>query len=122
MATNTYGDLCPGSWHVGMVLRNLSTQEVCIPPKTVIGNIQTAEKVPDLEIFSHTNEFPLKEQEEPSKAGQTNGPNPLEKEVTQLTPMSPQLELEVPTLEPDVLGMITLLGCAEWDPKDQWEA
>ena len=44
IATNMYGDLCPGSWHVGMVLRNLSAQEVHIPPKTIIGNVQTAKR------------------------------------------------------------------------------
>ena len=36
--------------------------------------------------------------------------------------MSPQSEPEVPTPESDVLEKVDLLGCAEWDPKDQWEA
>ena len=56
MATSTYVDLCPGSQHVGMVLRNLSAREVCIPPKTDIGNVQTAAKVPDWEMLGHTGE------------------------------------------------------------------
>ena len=43
------------------------------------------------------------------------------KKVTQLpTPGSSQSE--APTLEPDVLGKVNLLGYTEWDPKDQWEA
>ena len=68
MATNTYGDLCPGSQCLGMVLRNLPTREVCIPPKAVTGNVQTVEKVPDWEMLDHTSEdLPLKVQEELSK-------------------------------------------------------
>ena len=64
MATNTYGDLCPGSRCMGMVLRNLSTWKVHIPPKSIIGNVQTAEKVPHWEMPGHIREdLPLKEQE-----------------------------------------------------------
>ena len=107
MATNTYGDFCPGSWHVGMVFRNLSIHDVHILPKTVIGNVQTGEKVLDWEVLGLTGEdLPPKEQEEPSKVRKTSSPNPLEKELTLPTPMSPQLELEVPTQEPDVLGKV----------------
>ena len=74
-------------------------------------------------MLSHTSEdLPPKEQEKPSKVGWTSGPNPLEKEVTRLTPRSPQLELEVSILEPDILEKVDLLGCTDWDPKDQWEA
>ena len=40
MATSTYGDLCPGSRNVGMMLQNLSTHEVRIPPRTIIGSVQ----------------------------------------------------------------------------------
>ena len=114
MATKIYGDLCPGSWHMGMVLRNSSAREVHIPPRTVICNVQIAEKVSDWEVLGHTGEdLPLKEQEEPSKVIWTSSTNTLEKVVTQPTPLSPLSELEVPTLQPDVL--------ADWDPEDQQE-
>ena len=80
MATNTYEDLCPGSKCVGMVLKNLSAREVCIPPKTVIGNVQTAEKVPDWEMLSNNGKDPPpKEQGELSKVSQTSSPDPSEK-------------------------------------------
>ena len=42
--------------------------------------------------------------------------------MTQLTPLSLPSELEAPTLEPDVLGKVDLLGCTECNPKDQQEA
>ena len=62
MATNMSGDLCTGSKHVGMVLRNLSAWEVHIPPKTVISNVYAAKKVPDWEVLGHTRkDLPLKE-------------------------------------------------------------
>ena len=62
MATSTYGDLHPGSINVGMMLRNLSTQEVRIPPTTVIGNVQMTEIVPNMKAFKHASEvLPLKE-------------------------------------------------------------
>ena len=68
MTINICGELCPGSKCFVMVLRNLSAWEVCIPPKTVIGNVQTATKVPDREVLSHTGgDLPTKEQEELSK-------------------------------------------------------
>ena len=77
MATSTYGDLCPGSKHMGMVLGNLSAQEVCIPPKTVIGNVQAAEKVPDWKTFSHTGkDLPSLEGEESLKVSHTSGSDP----------------------------------------------
>ena len=44
------------------------------------------------------------------------------KKVTQPTPRSSQPESEVPTLEPDVLRKVDLLGCAEWDSVEHWEA
>ena len=44
MTTNTYGDLCAREDHV--------------PPKTVIGNVQTAKKVPDWEMLGHNDEDP----------------------------------------------------------------
>ena len=58
MAASTYGDLCPGSRWVGMVLRNLSTWKVQIPPKTMIGNGQTAEVVPNLKVFEKNEHSP----------------------------------------------------------------
>ena len=48
MATSSYRDLRPGSRRVGMMLRNLSAQEVRIPPKAVIGSVQMAEIVLNL--------------------------------------------------------------------------
>ena len=60
MVTITYGDLCPSSRWVGMVLRNLSAQEVDIPTKTVIGNVQTAYVVPALEVLEQQVQFPLR--------------------------------------------------------------
>ena len=86
MATSTYGDLCPGSRLVGMVLRNLSIWEVQIPPKTVIGNVQMAEIVLNLKVFKQMSVvLPLKEQVEPSKVGRPNGSDLPEKELTWLT-------------------------------------
>ena len=74
MATNTFGDLCPGSRWVGMVLRNLSALEVPISPKTVIGNVQIAETVPDLKVFKPPSAvLASKEHVELSKASQPNG-------------------------------------------------
>ena len=123
MATSTYGDLCLGSRPIEIVLRNLSAREVCFPPKTVIGNVQTAEQVPDWEMLSHTGEdLPPKKWGEPSKVGWTSGPNPSEKGVTQQNPQSPLSEFEVPTLEHNVLEKVDLLGYAEWDSEDHWEA
>ena len=63
IATGTYGDLHPGSRRVGMMLQNLSVQEVRIPPKTIIGNVQMAEIVPNVKALKPTSEvLPLKEQ------------------------------------------------------------
>ena len=51
-----------------MMLWNLSACEVRIPPKTVIGNVQMAEIVPNMKALDHTHEvLPLKEQKEPSQ-------------------------------------------------------
>ena len=87
MATSMYGNLFPGSRCMGKVLRNLFTWEDCIPPKTVIGKVQTANKVSDWEMLGHIGEdLPPKEQEEPSKVAQTSGPNPSGKEVIWLIP------------------------------------
>ena len=80
MATNTYRDLWPGSTWVGMVLRNFSTWEVQIPPKTVIGNVQMAEILPNLKVFKQTSKvLPLKEQVELSKVGWPNSSNSPER-------------------------------------------
>ena len=123
MTTNTYGDLCPGSKCVGRVLRNLSAQEVWIPSKTAIGKVQTTKKVPDWEVLSHTGENPPpKQQKEPPKVSWTSSPELPEKKVTKPTPRSSWLESEFPTLEPNVLGKVNLLGYGEWDPEDQLEA
>ena len=60
MASSTYG--VSGSRRVGMMLRNLSAQEVRIPPKTVIGNVQTAEIIPNMKAIKHTSKvLPSKE-------------------------------------------------------------
>ena len=57
-----------------------------------------------------------------SQVGWTTCPNSPEKELTWPSPVSPQLELGVPTLKHDVLEKVDLTGCAiEWDPKDQQE-
>ena len=62
MTTNMYGYPSPGSRYMGMVLRNLSAQEVQIPPEMVTGKVQAPEKVPDRELLSCTGEdLPLKE-------------------------------------------------------------
>ena len=42
MATSLYRDLHSGLRRLGMMLQNLSAQEVRIPTKTVIGNVQAA--------------------------------------------------------------------------------
>ena len=119
MATNTFGDLCPGSKQVGMVLMNLSTQEVLIPPKTLVSNVQNAEIVPDLKIFKQTSSvLPLKEPAEPSKGGWPNGWNSPKKELTQLTHISLQLGMDVSSLEHDILKKVDLSACAQWDPMD----
>ena len=74
-------------------------------------------------MLSHTSEDPPPKQGgESSKVSWTIGPNPSEKEVTQLTPQSPCSKLEVSTSEHDVLEKVYLLGCTGWDPEDQWEA
>ena len=56
IGTSTYRDLCPGSRGSGMMLQHLSAHEVKIPPKTVIGNVQTAEIVPNMKALNHTCE------------------------------------------------------------------
>ena len=62
-----------------MVLRNISAQEVRIPVKTVIGNVQTAEIIPNMRALEHTSEtLPTKEQKEMSQISLT-GQNPLKK-------------------------------------------
>ena len=123
MATNTYGDLCPDSRQVRMVLSNLSALEFWIPSKTVIGNVQMAEIVPDLNVFKQTGVvLLLKKQVELFKVSSSNGSNSPEKELTQPTPIFLQSGLDVPTPEQDVLKKVDLFGCAELDPMDQQEA
>ena len=122
MATSTYWELCPVSRRVGMLLRNLSAWEVRIPPKTVIGNVQMAEMVPNKKSLNPTSKvLPLKEQKEPSQVSWPTCSNSPKKELTQPTPISLQLELGDPTSECDVLNQVDLLGCMKWDPEDQQE-
>ena len=52
MATSTCVDLHPGMRRVGIMLMNLSACEVRIPPKTEIGNVQTAEIVPNMKALT----------------------------------------------------------------------
>ena len=71
MVTSTHGDLCSGSRRVGMMLRNLSAQEVRIPPKTVISNVQAAEIVPNMKTPKYASKvLPSMEQTELSWVGQ----------------------------------------------------
>ena len=94
IATSTYGDLCPGSRWVGMVLRNFSAMEVWIPAKTVTGNVQMAEVVPDLKVFKQSSMVPpQKDQPEVSWLSYSNPP---EKELAWPSTISPQLGLSVP--------------------------
>ena len=105
-----------------MVLQNLSARVVQIPPKTVKGNVQMAEVVPNLKVFEQTSMVPLqKEWVEQSKLSCPNRSNSPEKELTQPTPKSLQSGPNVPTPEHDVLVKVTLLGCAEQNPSDQQE-
>ena len=114
MATNTYGDLCLCSRCVGMVMRNLSAWEVQIPPKTVMGNLQMAEIVPNLKVFKQMSAvLPPKEQAEPLKVGQPYSSNSPEKELTCAIPTSLQLGPDVQTPGHDVLEKVNLLGCIE---------
>ena len=84
MATNTYSDLHPGSRRVGMMLQNLSPQEVRITPKTIIGNVQMAVKVPDMKALEPTSEvLSLKVQKGPSEVGLFSCSNPCKNELTQ---------------------------------------
>ena len=78
-------------------------------------------KVPDEGLLDpFCEDLPLSEQRQPPEVGWTSSPELLETNVTQPTHRSSQLE--VPTLEPDVLEKVDLFGYAEWDPKDHWEA
>ena len=63
LATSTYGDLCPGFRQVGMVVQNVSMWVVWIPPKTVIGNVQMVEVVPNFPIFEQTSVIPPQEEQ-----------------------------------------------------------
>ena len=45
--------------------------------------------------------------------------SPPENELTWLTPISLQLELDDHILECDVLDKVDLSGCAKWELKDQ---
>ena len=108
----TYGDLCPGSRRVAMMLRNLSAMEVRIPAKTVIRNVQAANIVSNMLTPKFTSEtFPSTEQTESSLVGWLNCLTPSENELTWLTSISFQLKPVGSTLEYDVLDKVDLLGC-----------
>ena len=65
MATSTYGNCCPGSRRVGMMLCNLSALEVRIPPRTVISNVQAIKIIPNLMAANYMGEvFPSMKQTE----------------------------------------------------------
>ena len=122
MATSTYGDLCPCSRMVGMMLRNLSAWEVRITPRTVTSNVQMAEIFPNMKALKHTSQVSSsKEQKEPSQVSQPTCSNSPKKELTMPTPISLQLGLGVPVSECDVLNKVDHLGCTEWEPEDQQE-
>ena len=75
-----------------------------------------------MKTYSHTYEvLPLGEQRGPLHVSQSTCSNTTENELTWPTPISLQLELDVPTSEHDVLEKVDLLGCAKWDPEDQQE-
>ena len=117
MATSTSRDLHPGTRRVGMMLRNLSTWEMNIPPKAMISNVQTAQIVPNMKTLTHTSEaLPSTEQKEPSQVGLPTCLTPNRKELTHSTPMSLQLEPGDPTLQHDILEKVDLSGCTKWDP------
>ena len=114
MATSTYGDLCHSSRRVGMMLQNISTNEVRIPPKTEIGNVQMAEIVPAMKVFNQMHEgLPLEKQKETSRVSQ---PTCLNCPQNELTPVSPQLEPDGLASEHDVLNKVDLLGCTKCRP------
>ena len=90
MAISIYGDLHPGCSRVGMMLRNLSAWEGRILLKTVICNVQMAEIIPNMKALKCTSEvLPSKKQKELSQISQPICSNSPEKELTQLTPISP---------------------------------
>ena len=120
MTTNMYRHLYPGSRDVGMVLRNLSVQEVLVPPKMVIGSRETVKKVPEGGLLNHTvKDLPPSEQRELPEGSWTSSPELMREKVTQLTPGSSQLEAPIP--EPDILGEVDLSGYTKWDPDDELE-
>ena len=99
------------------MLWNLSACEVRIPPKTIIGNVQTAEIAPNMKALDHACKIlPAKEQKGPSKVSWSSCSNSPENELTQLTPISLH-----PALEHDVLDKVDLLGCTKWYPEDKQE-
>ena len=117
MATSPYRDLWTGSSWVGMVLWNLLAQEVQIPPKTVIDNVQMAEVVPSLKGSKPCRPSPLSE-----GAGRMIKGKPIWwlwipwKKLIWPTPISPPSGLNVPTQGCDVLEQADLLGCAKIGP------
>ena len=105
----------------GMILRNLSAQEVRIPPKSVISNVQTAEIVPNMKAPKHTSEV-LPPMEQTITGQPAYLINTSKGSLSGQPHMSLQFEPHNPTLEHDVLEKMDLLGCTKWDLKDQQEA
>ena len=121
MATSTYGDLHPCSRRVGIMLRNLCTWEVRIPPKNVISNVQAAQIVPNMKTPKYASEIlPSMEQTELSWVTQPTC-SPPKNELTWPSPISLQLEWGDTTLEHNVLDKVDLSGCTKWDSKNQQE-
>ena len=70
----------------------------------MIGNVQTAEIIPNMRALEHTSEtLPTKEQKEMSQISWPDCSESPEKDLTRLTPTSLQLELSVLILEHDLL-------------------
>ena len=83
----------------------------------MLGNVQTAEVVPDLKVFEQLSVVPP--QKEQPKLGKLSNSHPPEKELAQLTPISLQSGLSVQTLEHAILKKVDLSVCTKWDPADQ---
>ena len=82
-----------------------------------------AEIVPNMKAHDHAYKvLPLEQQKEPLQVSRSTCSNSPENELTQLTPISPHLELDVLTLEHDMQEKVDPSGCTKWDPKEKQEA